>query len=302
MCKYFWDIILSFLIISNSYAADGHLRFYPGESARGMDTVLTYQVVDGDSLKMYLQYPEGYVTGEKLPCIVFFFGGGWIKGNVNHFKPQADYFTGRGMITIRPFYRTRDSHGVSPVECVKDAKSAMRFIRANAEMLGIKNGYIAAGGGSAGGHLAAACALIKDFNHPQDDLTVSPVPNALVLFNPVLDNGPKGYGYSRVREYYKRFSPLHNLRDSIPPTLILLGDQDALFKKKQALKFIHTAKRINDKCKLILYEDQVHGFFNPSNKKYHVHTIQMTDEFLQQLGYLSPQEISDDTSVHYKVF
>jgi acetyl esterase/lipase len=289
-------------IVSNSFAEDGQLRPQFAEGIVKKDTILTYQIVDGDSLKMYLQYPDEVFAGEELPCMVFYFGGGWIKGGVNHFKPQADYFTGRGVVTIRPFYRTRDSHGVSPKECVKDAKSALRFIRANARDLGIKPDLIAAGGGSAGGHLAAACALIKDFNHPQDDLTVSPVPNALVLFNPVLDNGPKGYGYNRVKLYYKRFSPLHNLRDSIPPTLILLGDQDALFKKNSALKFIRIAKRINEKCKLILYEDQVHGFFNPSNKKYHVHTIQMTDEFLQQLGYLRPLEISGDASIGYKVF
>lgn len=36
--------------------------------------------------------------------------------------------------------------------------------------------------------------------------------------------------------------------------------------------------------------------------KYHVHTIQMTDEFLQRLGYLSQLEISGDASIDYKAF
>ena len=45
---------------------------------------------------------------------------------------------------------------------------------------------IIASGGSAGGHLTAATATLK-FNDKQDNLNYSSVPNALVLFNPVLD-------------------------------------------------------------------------------------------------------------------
>lgn len=60
-------------------------------------------------------------------------------------------------------------------------------------------------GGSAGGHLAAAIASIDGFNDATDDLSVSCKPNLLVLFNPVLDNGPEGYGYDRVKSIIRNF-------------------------------------------------------------------------------------------------
>ena len=51
---------------------------------------------------------------------------------------------------------------------------------------------IAAGGGSAGGHVAAACGTLSGFDEESEDETISSRPDALVLFNPVFDNGPGG--------------------------------------------------------------------------------------------------------------
>ena len=59
---------------------------------------------------------------------------------------------------------------------------------------------IIASGGSAGGHLAAAAALTDRCFENTDDLSVSCIPNALVLFNPVIDNGPGGYGFEKIGE------------------------------------------------------------------------------------------------------
>ena len=51
---------------------------------------------------------------------------------------------------------------------------------------------IAAGGGSAGGHVAAATGICNGFEDPADNnIEISSKPNALLLFNPVYDNGPE---------------------------------------------------------------------------------------------------------------
>ena len=70
---------------------------------------------------------------------------------------------------------------VRPDTCLKDAVSAMRWVRKNATMLGIDPERIVSSGGSAGGYLAAAVATIDDFHSEGDDLSVSPKPNAMVL-------------------------------------------------------------------------------------------------------------------------
>ncbi len=140
--------------------------------------------------------PPGHASGYKTPAIVFFHGGGWNAGGPSQFFNQFRHLASRGMMAISAEYRLGKKHGTTPRECVQDGKSALRWVRSHAAQLGIDPDLLAAGGGSAGGHVAAAAALIEGFNETDEDLTVSCRPNTLVLFNPVIDNGPNGYGHA----------------------------------------------------------------------------------------------------------
>jgi acetyl esterase len=165
-------------------------------------TVKTYKTLGEDvNLKVYIFNPANHKPADKTPAIVFYFGGGWVGGTPTQFAMQAKHLAARGMVAICAEYRTKKSHKTTPFECVMDAKSCMRWVRKNAKDLGIDPKRIAAAGGSAGGHLAAATATLTDFDEDKDK-SVSCKPNALVLFNAVFDNGPKGYGYSRVKDQY----------------------------------------------------------------------------------------------------
>ena len=92
----------------------------------------------------------------------------------------------RGMVAITVEYRLGVGKGIFIEDCIKDAKSAMRWVRTNAKKFGIDPDRIASGGGSAGGHLAACVTTIDKFNSEGDNLSISPVPNAMLLFNPAL--------------------------------------------------------------------------------------------------------------------
>jgi acetyl esterase/lipase len=179
------------------------------------------------------------------------------------------------MVAVAAEYRIKSKHGTSPYECVRDGKSAIRFLRANAKKLGIDPNRLAAGGGSAGGHVAATTATVTAFNQKDEDTTVSCVPNALVLFNPVYDNGPEGYGQSRVKERWREFSPMHNIRKGIPPAIVFLGTNDKLIPVKTGEKFRDKMRAVGSRSELFLYEDQPHGFFNfgNSNNKFYVQTV-----------------------------
>ena len=116
-------------------------------------------------------------------------------------------------------------------------------LRRNADRLGIDGERIAVGGGSAGGHIAAATATIAGLNEAGEEVTVTAVPNALILFNPVYDNGPGGYGHKQFGDRYPEISPLHNIRPGMPPTIVFLGTKDGLVPVETAQEFQKTDAR-----------------------------------------------------------
>ena len=218
--------------------------------------------------------------------VVFFFGGGWVGGKPTQFYKQSEYLASRGMVAISAEYRIKNKHNTSPKEAVMDGKSAIRWVRLHADELGIDPKKIAAGGGSAGGHVAAATATLKQFDEEGEDASISSRPNALVLFNPVFDNSPGGYGYDRVKEYWEEFSPMHNIGTDTPPTTVFLGSKDKLIPVSTAEEYKKRMESKGMRCDLHIYQDQPHGFFNRA--KYY-ETVREADKFLVSLGYLKGQ-------------
>ena len=246
-----------------------------------------YKQVDTTELYMDVYFPDTLDTKTAYPAIVFFFGGGWNQGSTAQFEQHAKYFSNRGMICFLVNYRVKSRHQTSPFESLKDAKSAMRYIRKNASGFNVNPAKIIASGGSAGGHLAAATALIHEYNEESDDMSVSCVPNALVLFNPVIDNGPGGYGYERVGDKYRTFSPIHNIVKDAPPTIIFLGTEDKLIPVETVRYYKVVMEKTGSRCELVLYEEEGHGFFNYGrNLNNYKSTVIETDIFLKSLGYL----------------
>lgn len=264
--------ILAFIFPFSGYA----------EKKSNPDTLITYKTIGEIALKLHIFNPPNHEAIDRRPAIVFFFGGGWVKGTPSQFYPQCAYLASRGMVAISAEYRVASKHSATPQECLKDAKSAVRWIRGHAGELGVHPDMIAAGGGSAGGHLAAATALSQGFEEP-DEGSISCKPNALVLFNPVFDNGPEGYGYERVKEYWRAFSPLHNINPNAPPTVIFLGTKDRLVPVATAKKYQALMLQNGARCELHVYQDQPHGFFNKTKYR---ETLRQTDLFLISLGYL----------------
>jgi len=250
------------------------------------DQVVQYKRVGDTSLHIHVFNPPGHKSSDKVPAIVFFFGGGWNGGSPNQFYRQAAYLASRGMVAVSAEYRTKKSSGTSPQECVKDGKSAVRWLRGHAAELGIDPNRIAAGGGSAGGHVAAATATLEGFNEAGENAETSCRPDALVLFNPVFDNGPEGYGHDRVKDYWKDFSPIHNIDSNTPPTVVFLGTNDKLIPVNTGKRFQDLMKQADARCDLHLYEGQSHGFFN---KEKYAETLIEADKFLMSLGYLKGQ-------------
>ncbi len=247
-----------------------------------------YKEVDNVKLKLIFRYPTDFDERKSYPAIIFFFGGGWNGGTTGQFKPQAEYFAQRGMISVLADYRVKSRHQTTPYHAVADAKSAIRFLRLHAHELNISPHRIVASGGSAGGHLAAACGVCPGLDEVSEDLTVSSKANALVLFNPVFDNGPDGFQNERMGERWREISPAHNIKKDAPPTIVFLGKEDHLIPISIAENYKAKMEAVGCRCDLFLYDGAGHGFFNnyKHDGRFYVETVRETDRFLSSLGYL----------------
>ncbi len=258
--------------------------------ARGTEEEsVVYKNVAGRELKLFIDKPADWKASDRRPAIVFYFGGGWVGGSAKQFLPQSQHLAARGMVGIRVAYRTIPKGDAGPpVVCCADAKSALRYVRAHAAELGIDPQRIAAGGGSAGGHLAAFTALVPGQDDPADDRAVSCQPNALVLFNPVCNNGPGQWGHERVRDRFKEFSPAHNITKAAPPTVIFVGDQDKLIPAQTMRDFAAEMKTAGVRCDLHIYPGAGHGFFNrdAAGQPWFTETLAETGKFFTSLGWL----------------
>ncbi len=273
------NVALCLLLAAPSLAADLPLALPPTET-------LVYKRAADRELKLFIEKPAAWQASDQRPALLFFFGGGWVGGSPAQFLPQSRYLASRGIIGIRVEYRTLSpSEPGPPTICCADAKSALRWVRGHAATLGLDPQRLAAGGGSAGGHLAAFTALVPGLDDPQDDLALSCRPNALVLFNPVFDNGPGQWGHDRLGSRYQAFSPAHHISPQAPPTLVFLGDQDPLIPLTTLQRFQSNMQAAGARCQTHIFSGAAHGFFN--REPYLTLTLIQTDRFLASLGWLT---------------
>ncbi len=246
--------------------------------------VYVYKAIGERELEIHLGYPPDWQPSDKRPAIVFFFGGGWTQGTVRQFEKQAEYFAGRGLVAARADYRVRSRDDVTPDKCVEDARSAVRWLRENAGRLGIDPQRLIVSGGSAGGHLAACAAIAKSVEADGDNLSISTIPQAMVLFNPVLDF-THALLIDRLdgnQELARKISPTVHLHKDFPPALIMFGAEDRL--KPQGDEYRAKAESLGARAEEYTQEGLGHGFFNAS--PWMEHTLIAADRFLASLGFI----------------
>jgi acetyl esterase len=249
---------------------------------------VVYKKVSDRELVLHVFEPAGHKATDKRPCFLVIHGGGWSGMEPRRMFPFAAHFAKKGMLGVSVQYRLSNAKsGFSVFDCVKDARSAMRYVRAHASELGIDPQKITASGGSAGGHLAAATALFDGVNEDTDDLKVSPIPNALVLLFPVIDTSTEGYGNARIGERWKELSPVHQVRPGVPPTIIFHGTADPTTPFKGAKVFHEAMLKAGNRCELDVNEGGDHGYLMRSQELYD-DTMRKTEKFLASLGLMTP--------------
>lgn len=213
-------------------------------------------------------------------AIIFFHGGGWRRGEPSAMHAHCESLAAQGMFCASARYRLFGPETDSLADSIDDAHAAISWLRSQSERFQIDPQRIAAGGGSAGGHLAACCAIIPSEQWPDSR------PCALVLHNPVVDNGPGAFGYKRVGDEYYKYSPMHRIGKGCPPCCFLLGTEDVGLPISVGLEFQRRMQAAGNRCDLHLFGGQSHGFSRPGRERFD-ECQAISIAFLKGLGLIS---------------
>lgn len=269
---------------------------------------LVYKKINNTALKIYYAKPADAKAGKKYPAIIWIHGGGWTGGNADIFFAHAKYFALRNAVGISIEYRLVTPNGNSVKDCLEDCKSAIRYIRAHAAELNIDPNNIIVAGDSAGGHLAACLGIIDGFNDATDNLSISAIPNAMILYNPCTDFTQLPLGKTVIKHKLSNFknadtailkqediqlaealSPMFHIHAKLPPTLVLHGLNDKVILPQQSIQFTDSMRKYGNSCELILLENTRHAFVVPNytaSEEVVVNAIVEADNFLIARGIL----------------
>lgn len=245
---------------------------------------------EAPELLMRIYRPADWAAEDSRPAIVFFFGGGWRSGTPDQFDPHCKRLSELGFVAMAAEYRIQSKHQSTPLDSFEDAKAAIRWVRENAATFGINPERIAAGGGSAGGHLAAATAVCE--SSVLSD--VRDTPDAIVAFNPALNLLVPKVEKTWGADLYAKLgaiSPMQHLDADHPPMIIFHGEADSTVPYASAVEYAAEAKAlgVDPAPTLIGYPGKEHGFFNfgRNGGADYEDTVTRMIGFFRSLGWLA---------------
>lgn len=219
---------------------------------------IVFAEVDGTTLKLDVTRPRND-PGKKLPAIIHIHGGAWFFGSRHEQGlPLLNHLAANGWIGFNVDYRL--SPKATMPEHVQDVKRAIAWIREHADELGVDASFIAITGGSAGGHMAALCALTAGdpYFQPGFEEADTSLQAAVPLYGiyDILD--PKNRAIPSLKKLlikivmkatpeedmdrYLRLSPIHQLSASAPPFFVIHGEADTLIGAIESRDFVHALR------------------------------------------------------------
>ncbi len=253
-----------------------------------------YAKVEGDPLQLDLYLPEGRALG----LVVYVHGGGWSSGSKSDCPLRPLRNLGYAVASVD--YRLS---GRAPFPAnVHDIKAAIRFLRAEAQHLGLPDGPFAIAGSSAGGHLAALVGVSN--GNPELEGTVGTHPeassnvDAVISFfgasnlNTILDQSTEfGRGFrvpalrlllgglpEEMPDLAKLASPVTHLDRNDPPVLLLHGDADPQMPPQQSEELARACTEAGIPVELHVLPGSRHG----GKEFYDAEHMEIVRDFLER--------------------
>lgn len=223
-------------------------------------------------LKADLFRPPPPADGSRLPGVVFVHGGGWRTGDRTQLRGYGVLVGREGYVGLCIEYRLIPE--ATYPESLHDVKAAIRWMRANADELGVDPDRIAVHGNSAGGHLALLAAATgddPDLEGSGGNAEFSSAVNACVaIYAPTLigaggwnDGARPGvalFETGGTDELFDAASPLRRVHAGFPPTFLIHGTADALVPPQASLLMYQALIDAGVSTELKMVADQPHSF------------------------------------------
>ncbi len=171
---------------------------------------------------------------EKLPVVIFFYGGGWNSGARGDYGFAGAAFAGQRFVAVIPDYRLVPT--VRFPAFIEDGALAVKWARDNAARFGGDPKRITLAGHSAGAYIAAMLALDARYlrNAGVDPATV----RAAALLAGPFDFHP--FTDQRSRDAFgawnlpRETQPIHFARADSPPLFIATGSNDRVVSPRNS--------------------------------------------------------------------
>ncbi|MFC5284151.1 alpha/beta hydrolase [Pedobacter alpinus] len=284
------DIVAKFLSTckNEDYKKTIDSIYTESSNTRKDHLIKTYKTVDGYDLDIHIFLPDTIDKNKKSPVMVYFSGGSWTKGNPEWAFYGCESYAKKGWVGISVEYRLADRHETTPFEAVKDARSAIRWLRMNADAYNIDTTRIVVTGNSAGGHLVLTTALANEWNEESDNLNYSATPNLLLVNAGVYSLYSESSTDWITRDLpdkslAKKISPIHLLRTGLPPMLIIHGTNDQSVDYASAQTFAAEMEKLGNDFEFHTLEGAPHHIW--FDRRFSGKVSELRKAFLKKYGY-----------------
>ena len=217
----------------------------------------THALPDGTSLNLLMDVQIPLSRGKRHPLVIYVPGGGFMMAAKEQALNLRTYVADAGFVVASVQYRTM-LNGATFRDGIADVKSAIRYLRAHAQLYDIDTGRVAVWGESAGGYLAAMVGVtngVKSFEVGNDLDQESDVQAVVDKFGPsdvskiAADFDPQLQASYQANNPFLSYlegqaateaNPLTYVKATAPPFLIFHGSQDRLVSPSQTL-LLHNA-------------------------------------------------------------
>ncbi len=196
---------------------------------------------------------------QKLPVVIFYYGGAWIKGSRQEYGFAGRAFAANGFIAVIPDYRLVP--GVVFPVFAQDSALAVKWVHDNIAAYGGDPDRITLSGHSAGAYNAAIIALDT---HYLTDIGVDPrVVRAAALFAGPYDfypfDGPRSKAAFGAWPKPEETQPVTYARADAPPLFLAQGTADDVVKPRNAPRLAARLKAVGAPFVLKEYPGKSHN-------------------------------------------